>query len=303
MKITKPHDSYFKNFFDQDEQAKSFLENYLPKSLSQLIDLSSLEILKDSFVDQKLKDLYSDMLCKVNIMTKPAYIYILLDHKSYSDKGVILQLLKYIIQIYEREIKRNPKWEKLPPVIPMVFYHGKTGWQTPLHFVMQIDLPDQAIKKYILDFEYILFDLSDYSDEELKGEILLRLSLFTFKHIFDDRENWEKILSKFAAILAELKTSPRVLDYLKTLLLYLLKAGDVSHKSVKKVLEETLYSKGGEAFMTAAEELQQEAKIETKNEIAKKMLIRGDDVKSIMEVTELSLNEIEILKNDLTVKQ
>ncbi len=181
----------------------------------------------------------------------------------------------------------------------MVFYHGKTGWQTPLHFIKQIDLPDQAIKKYILDFEYILFDLSDYSDDELKGEVLLRLSLFTFKHIFDDRENWEKILSKFASILTELKTSPRVLDYLKTLLLYLLKAGDVSHKSVKKVLEETLYSKGGETFMTAAEELQ----LEKAKEIAQKMIIKGSTIDFIIEVTSLSKEEIDELKNDLTVKQ
>ncbi len=48
--------------------------------------------------------------------------------------------------------------------------------------------------------------------------------------------------------------------------------------------------------MTAAEELQQEAKIQNTKDIAKKMLHEGIDIHVIAKVTDFSLEEIEKLK-------
>ncbi len=65
-KIQNPHDSLFKETWSNKANAKAFLENYLPGTLLEIADLDSLEICKDTFIENDLKDYYSDMLYKVN---------------------------------------------------------------------------------------------------------------------------------------------------------------------------------------------------------------------------------------------
>ncbi len=74
---------------------KSFANEYLPKKVLEKIDLNTLVISKDSFIDIKLKEKYSDILYSVKLSGKDAYLYFLFEHKSKEDKLVALQLLKY----------------------------------------------------------------------------------------------------------------------------------------------------------------------------------------------------------------
>jgi len=189
MDIQNSHDKYFKEIFTQIEPARSFVENYLPKDISCQIDSSTLEIMKDSFVSKELSEIYSDVLYRVDIKGEIAYIYILMDHKSYPDKAVSFQLLKYKYLIWEKEIKGNRKWKKLPLIIPLVFYHGKEKWKIESNFSDIVYINEKSLEKYAVNFDYILCDLSELSDDEILGNVLLKLVIFTFKHIFDNRSS------------------------------------------------------------------------------------------------------------------
>jgi predicted transposase/invertase (TIGR01784 family) len=48
--LLNPHDHFFKDLFSRREAARDFLQNYLPVEIVNLLDLSSLEINKDSFI-------------------------------------------------------------------------------------------------------------------------------------------------------------------------------------------------------------------------------------------------------------
>jgi predicted transposase/invertase (TIGR01784 family) len=158
--INNPHDKYFKQVMGNVETAKSFLENYLPSKVVEMIDLSTLEPEKDSFIEKKLRDIYSDLLFKARINNKDGYLYFLFEHKSYVEKRIAIQLLKYIISIWEQKIYKEKK-EKLPVVIPVVVHHGRSKWNEDTTLGSQIEdydnLPDY-IKKYIPDFMYNLYD-------------------------------------------------------------------------------------------------------------------------------------------------
>ena len=54
--ITNPHDKLFRETWSDKEVAADFLKNYLPEDVLPLTDLNSLEICKDSFVEDDLKD-------------------------------------------------------------------------------------------------------------------------------------------------------------------------------------------------------------------------------------------------------
>ncbi|HAO19175.1 MAG TPA: transposase, partial [Desulfobacteraceae bacterium] len=49
--ITNPHDKLFRETLSDREVAADFLKNYLPEDVLSLINLNSLEICKDSFVE------------------------------------------------------------------------------------------------------------------------------------------------------------------------------------------------------------------------------------------------------------
>ncbi len=67
MKIQNPHVKFFKETFSKVEVARDFIKNYLTESVLAVIDLETLEIQKDSFINEELKEVFSDMLFQVAI--------------------------------------------------------------------------------------------------------------------------------------------------------------------------------------------------------------------------------------------
>ena len=72
IKLHNAHDAIFKKFFSDIEVANSFIKSYLKKELKQKCDFSTLKIEPGSFVDEDLKQHYSDILysLKINAVKK-----------------------------------------------------------------------------------------------------------------------------------------------------------------------------------------------------------------------------------------
>ena len=121
--IHQPHDKFFKETMGDPDTAEDFLLNYLPEDILQLIDLDNLAIQKDSFIDQDLQEAFSDLLYKTSIKGKEAYLYFLFDHKSYPYKTTALQLLKYMVNIWEQKVRE--KVISLPVIIPHPKIHTR----------------------------------------------------------------------------------------------------------------------------------------------------------------------------------
>src|SRR5213595_3038859 len=49
--ISNPHDKFFKDLLGQSELAADFLRNYLSPEVVNRLDLATLELQKDSFID------------------------------------------------------------------------------------------------------------------------------------------------------------------------------------------------------------------------------------------------------------
>ncbi len=65
--MATPHDKFFKEMFSKKEVAESFIKNYFPQDLLELFNTDDLEITKDSFVDEDLKEFFSDVVYRVKI--------------------------------------------------------------------------------------------------------------------------------------------------------------------------------------------------------------------------------------------
>jgi len=179
-KTVNPHDKLFRKVWSDKEVATDFLQNYLPVKVCNQIDLNTLKIAKDTFIEKELKAFYSDLLYTVDFQTGPGCVYLLFEHKSYADKLAPLQILEYMTQIWRLHLKQHPG-TPLPPVIPLLLYHGRNQW-IGRGFSDLMAEPSVMMPEYIPDFKYILLDLTQYSDREIKGDLLCRAILLLFKH-------------------------------------------------------------------------------------------------------------------------
>ena len=99
--------------------------------------------------------------------------------KSYPSNPY-LQLMRYLLEGYTWQKEQK---QPFTLIIPIILYHGNEQW-TKKTFSDYFQLPDKNLQRYIPNFEYILNDLSKYSDEEiLKLEVgVLMTTLLLFKH-------------------------------------------------------------------------------------------------------------------------
>jgi hypothetical protein len=61
-------------------------------------------------------------------------------------------------------------------ILPIVMYHGVTPWSEPRLFDALLDVPASvrpAVAPYLVEFAYLLNDLSETSDEDLRNRAML----------------------------------------------------------------------------------------------------------------------------------
>ena len=77
-----PHDALFKLFLRQPDTARDFLAFHLPAPIHALCDMKTLKLESSSFIDDDLRESYSDVLWSVKTEQGPGYIYCLIEHQS-----------------------------------------------------------------------------------------------------------------------------------------------------------------------------------------------------------------------------
>jgi predicted transposase/invertase (TIGR01784 family) len=251
-KPVNPHDKFFKESWSRQEVARDFLSYYLPAKIVDLLDIDSLELSKDSFVDTELREYFSDLLYKVDLRDgRAVYVYVLLEHKSYPEPLIAFHLLRYMVEIWNLLLKQRKGGEKLPPVIPVVLYHGRAEWRIGRDFRGLI-VDDGELERYLPDFDYELCDLSDFEDEEIKGAVVLRVAMLLFKYIF--RDELADRLPGILGLLRELTDKRSGLEYLEAVLRYLSSGTDkVDKDDLRQAVEAALPEIGGKVMSTIAE--------------------------------------------------
>ncbi len=228
-KLVNPHDSLFRQVWSDPENARGFLSAWLPGETVSVMNMDTLEICRDSYVSKSLRTYYSDILYKVRLADRPGYVYLLFEHKSEPDSMTPFQLLKYMVRIWEQYHRETGKKGRLPVIIPLVLYQGRAEWGIGDRFSSVVENSDSLLHGYLPDFRYQLCDLSAYSDDEIKGNVISRVMLLAMKHIKDNDldERLPGILSLLHDLLAgDPDGKSPALQYVETLLRYICAAAD-----------------------------------------------------------------------------
>ncbi len=259
MEIINPHDKFFKETFSIRENVIDFLSGTFPSKILKKLDLSTLTQDNNSYIDEEHKEHFSDIVYTCFCKDKELRITLLFEHKSYAVACPYLQLMKYLLKIWEANSKQS---QRLMPVIPVILYHGKDAWKVR-RFRDYFEGIDEVFFRFIPEFEYLLTDLSCYSNEEIKDRAFRRVSLqitmLLMRNIFDEKYLEDK-LKDFFEIGIQYFEEDEGLKFLESAIRYLYYASDIAEKRVIDTLKE-ISEEGGKLSMTIAAKLIEKGKM------------------------------------------
>ena len=162
-----------------------FFSRHLPAPIVEIIDLSRIETVRESFIDRELAELISDMVFSVprKDIDGDAFIYTLVEHKFGAGGDLPVPVTVYQLEAM-RHFRRVRESKKYPLVIPILLYHDEPD--------RRFDGP-QTIRDCIegspelIPFPsfpaFHLIDLAAYTDEELSDQAWTAIFQLVLKHI------------------------------------------------------------------------------------------------------------------------
>jgi predicted transposase/invertase (TIGR01784 family) len=292
------HDKFFKELFSKREEVSEFISKTFPSELTQKLNFETLELDKTEYVDKKMKTSFSDIVYNCvygkDIKIK---ISLLFEHKSYPESFPHLQLLGYMLNIWQSQIKQK---QDLTPVIPIIFYHGERRW-TQKPFEKYFENLDKTLQKFIPKFDYLLIETSKYTDQQIKElfeSLQLQVGLLIIKNIYNEQKILQEITEIFAGINQILQTEKGE-QFFETVVSYLYFATNLeTQKLVEKM--RTISPKAEQKFVSTAMRLQLKGKIEGIEvgikKVAFSMIQKDYKDEEIIELTGLSKLQLNYLK-------
>ena len=118
-----------------------------------------------SLVDPALRTHQTDLLLHVKPANAPTLaVFILFEHKSYPDRWVALQMLRYVVAIWQRQHSRQPGTNRLEEIVPVLVYHGSGKWRQSLQ-IADLVHTDRTNTPHIPHFEPIRVNLADLAED------------------------------------------------------------------------------------------------------------------------------------------
>lgn len=306
--MTKPkHDSFFSRSIEHPAIAMSFINQHIPSYLKEHIIWKDLHRVDRSNTDSMLKKLHRDILYRAR-MVEGRDIICGIEHQSKDDPMMQIRYMRYDADVLEAYVKEG--YAKWPLIINLLLCNSH---KAPSYFLNEpIGYYRYTIggKEHLHLFFYLI-DLNQISDEEILMHGLCAPMELLLKHSFDGEFELDitAYQAVFHACVSEIGD-----DYIHSMLEYVdsladFKIGEKLHKFVEGV-----FTDKSKIIMTYGQVLKREAKREGIKEgkqegikegikknrlvVAKNMLKKGYDVKSIQEITELSKETIEKLKKE-----
>lgn len=173
---SKPRDSSSKLIFGNAELCSQFLRNYMDMPILKNIRAEDIEDVSERYVPMFTEERNSDTVKRIKLEENNTLFFVsLIEHKTKVDYNVSMQLLRYMIYIwedFEKEMERQHKGVsrtkdfKYPPILPIVYYEGTGRWTATRNLQDRI-LFDKAFEPFTPKFFYKLVELNSYSVGQL----------------------------------------------------------------------------------------------------------------------------------------
>jgi len=257
-----PHDALFKAVFGESQHAGDMLRSVMPRVAVEALEWHTLVRQPGSFVDPVMRERHTDLLFSAAWRGQgvgDALVYLLFEHQSTDDPTMAYRLLRYKIRIWERWWAEHPDAKAVPAIVAVVLYHGATPWSAPRSFGALLDVPRGVrpeLDPYLVQFTYVVEDLSKTSDDELHAGVmsgLAKLALMCLKHA-RRRADFLEILGNWADVLRDVARAPGGKEALALAMRYILLVSDhVEPEALQALLDREIGLEAKDSIMTAGQ--------------------------------------------------
>lgn len=306
----KIHDSGYKKLFSNKVIFKQLIETFVKEPWVKKLDFSEFETLPKSFLSEHYKETESDLICKLKLEGKDFYFFVLLEFQSTVDRFMAVRMLNYITSFWLDLITKKPKPKKLPPVFPIMLYNGNRKWTAPSS-ISELVKGNEILGNFAINFEYLKILENNYTLKELLRIRNIVSTLFLAETHFDI-----KLLTKELALVFKNEEDKVAVTLFLNWFKQLLNHERITEQEFDKVKQ--VYQNSEEAkemLITSIKRQKQEWKKEGIEEGIKKgikegikegklQLIRnllqiGVSIEKIGEATELSIEEIQKIQQEI----
>lgn len=298
MTVDNPHDRFFKETFSHIEVVVDFLQAYLPESISNELDLTSLKRDSDSFTDETLNEHFADLAFSAMFDGNAIKVTLLLEHKSYTESHIHFQLNQYLLNVWQSQLKQK---QPLTPILPVIVYHGMRHWRKRM-LTTYFTKVSQGLLRYLPEFDYVLIDLSKIEERfpQLKTDYArLTALLLQFSR---RKSSLLRIIDDHARVIQQLVDSTKGQAFIQAVVIYLNWSSGLTTPEIISTFR-SISIKTGDVAMSAAEKLINEGLeigLEKGLEKAiKGMLKLGMSAETIATALEMSKADVERLIKQL----
>ena len=309
--VVTPHDHFFRGMLQHKETAKEFFQSHLPANIRKEINLDSIKLESDTFIESNLRSQATDLLYSAQFSERLGYLYLHVEHQSTPDKFMPFRLLKYVVAIMDRHLKQN-KGDILPVVYPMVVYSGKEPYNCSRD-IFDLFGSNKELAIDTLFKPHQLLDFNKIDDNKIKQYIYHGVIIKTMQRIHDH----DIISALEKEIIPILQPLINLLgkNYVNTVVHYVIEAGEISNEEkLIEIINHGLSKNFGEEAMTFANRLRQEGeqvgiekgmqkgmqqgKYQASVSFVKYLLSEGKNIREIEQITGLSSSEIGKIKRE-----
>lgn len=299
------HDRGYQLLFSNPIIFRQLLESFVDAPWVAQLDFNSCEKLNKSFISKEYEKRESNLIYKIRWRDQTAYIILLLEFQSTVQRFMAVRIWRYLAEFYTDWIETHSigRHEKLPPVFPIMLYNGDEKWTAPDNLADLIE-NNELLGNFALHFKYLKIVENEFSSENLLkiGNIVSTLFLAETQYDYEqltqellrlfkqeDRAAISLFINWFKQLSLRNRIDPR--DYQQYEQLYRDEQEVGMLITALRKERETLYQQGKQSGL-------QEGAQKKVRDVAKAMLSEGFEPAIIAKITQLSLQDIEQIKQN-----
>ncbi|WP_162344022.1 Rpn family recombination-promoting nuclease/putative transposase [Cyclobacterium salsum] len=292
------HDAFVRESFSDAERAVAFLECFLPEKLVKHINFESLTVLKETYINEALKEHFSDLVFEVSLKSDNSVktdVVLLFEHKSSPDRNVLFQVGYYMFAHWTKCLTEN---KEPKPIIPIIYYQGKKNWKVGNLSDLFKNYPEE-IRNYMPTLNPIFIDLKTISKDQLME---MRNNLMGAAILAQQwRINPTKLKEDFERIFRLLPIEDTKMNFLEMIVVYALNVSEITEAQLGETIKsipEPLKEKIMTTYTMLIEKGIQKGKIEEKNEVIVSLFDEGFETAKIAKIVKLSEEKVVAILKD-----
>jgi hypothetical protein len=243
------HDAFCKEKLRDVMKARKFLKYLLKPEVQELLDIRRLEIDPESFVDDELKRSYADVVYRIPLKDsdESIVVFILIELKTDNDRWTIFQLMKYVVRIWERELKKVEDADKeskrllktflLPMVIPIIFHHGEDEFTAPTELVELVRVLN-GMESFTLNMQSLLFDLVPLKQQDFPDDVELYVLFMVLQAVFST-DVVDRLMEIYRKLRPTLHSSKSQKEWRDSLFYAVTSAKHFTHDKCENLIKQT----------------------------------------------------------------